>query len=542
MSTPEVSTQSIDHLGLVAGMIEQLDMKACIETELPTKSDQKILTHADAISAMILNGLGFANRRLYLAPQFFEKKAVNLLLGKNITADQINDDSLGRTLDAIYAYGASELYEKIALKAMQQLEIVPQAYHLDSTSFHVDGQYNSEEDKKEGVVHLVQGYSRDHHPELNQVVLNLIVEHQSGIPMLMQAADGNQSDKTAFGTIIDEHIGSLKAVADNPLFIADAALYTKENLASILKQEIDFISRVPLVIKEAKIFQSQGSVLEFTAIDDNYSCIQKVVEYADIKQQWVLYRSTHAAVRESKTVKRKIEKERIKEKKLYGKLSRQAFFCEEDALKAQKDFDKRLKWHQMHNTTIISKGVFATKGRPPQNAVPEAIHYFITADLILEKKKMDQAADNQSGYFILATNRLEMSPEVLLREYKSQQRVERGFRFLKSPEFLASAIFLKKPERIEALLMIMTLCLMVYAGLEYTIRKELKEQDKSFPNQLGKPVQNPTTRWVFECFMEIQMVMIAQLNQSIIANLKDRNTMLLDLLGEHYWQFYRNGN
>ena len=542
MSTSEVSTQSIDHLGLVAGMIEQLDMKACIETELPTKSDQKILTHADAISAMILNGLGFANRRLYLAPQFFEKKAVNLLLGKDITSEQINDDTLGRTLDAIYAYGASELYEKIALRAMQQLNIVPQTYHLDSTSFHVDGQYNSEEEKKEGVVHIVQGYSRDHHPELNQVVLNLIVEHQSGIPMLMRSADGNQSDKTAFGDIIDKHIGSLKAVAENPLFIADAALYTKENLSIITKQEIDFISRVPLVIKEAKIFQSQGSALEFTAIDDNYSYAQQVVEYAGMKQQWVLYRSTHATAREIRTAERKIDKERTKEEKLYGKLSRQAFFCEEDALKASEDFQKSLKWHQMHDTTIVTKDKFGTKGRPPEGAVPEAIHYFITADLIPKKQKMDQAADDQSGYFILATNRLEMSPEMLLREYKSQQRVERGFRFLKSPEFLASAIFLKKPERIEALLMIMTLCLMVYAGLEYTIRKELKEQDKTFPNQLGKPVQNPTTRWIFECFMEIQIIMITQLNQNIIANLKDRNIMLLDLLGERYWQFYRNRN
>jgi transposase len=135
-----------------------------------------------------------------------------------------------------------------------------------------------------------------------------------------------------------------------------------------------------------------------------------------------------------------------------------------------------------------------------------------------------------------------MSPEVLLREYKSQQRVERGFRFLKSPEFLASAIFLKKPERIEALLMIMTLCLMVYASLEYIIRKELKEQEQTFPNQLGKLVQNPTARWIFECFMEIQMVIITQLDQTIIANIKDRNIRLLNLLGERYWHFYRNGN
>lgn len=101
---------------------------------LPTKSKQKIVTHADGIFAMILNGLGFANRRLYLTPQFFEKKAVSLLLGKDI---------LGRTFDAIYDYGASEFYEKIAFRALDQLDIVPDTYHFDSTSFHVDGKYNS---------------------------------------------------------------------------------------------------------------------------------------------------------------------------------------------------------------------------------------------------------------------------------------------------------------------------------------------------------------------------------------------------------------
>jgi len=201
-----------------------------------------------------------------------------------------------------------------------------------------------------------------------------------------------------------------------------------------------------------------------------------------------------------------------------------------------------LKWHQMQDITIVTKGIFSKKGRPPAGAVPETIHYFITAELIVQEQKMVQAADDQSGYFILATNRLQMSPEVLLREYKSQQRVERGFRFLKSPEFLASAIFLKKPERIEALLMIMTLCLMVYASLEYIIRKELKEQEQMFPNQLGKLVQNPTARWIFECFMEIQIVIITQLDQNIIANIKDRNIRLLNLLGERYWHFYRNRN
>lgn len=92
-----------------------------------------------------------------------------------------------------------------------------------------------------------------------------------------------------------------------------------------------------------------------------------------------------------------------------------------------------------------------------------------------------KALSEHEGRFILATNDMSLSPQALLMHYKAQQRVERGFRFLKSPEFLSDALFLKKPERIEAMLMIMTLCLMVYAALEYKIRKELVIQNKTFP-------------------------------------------------------------
>ena len=144
--------------------------------------------------------------------------------------------------------------------------------------------------------------------------------------------------------------------------------------------------------------------------------------------------------------------------------------------------------------------------------------------------------------FILATNDMKLSNQELLDEYKSQQRVERGFRFLKSPQFLSDAMFLKNPKRIEAMLMIMTLSLLVYSALEYKIRQELKTQNKTFPNQLGKPIQNPTTRWIFENFHEIQIVIIKELKKQVIANLLERNVFILNLLGELYWRYYRIEN
>lgn len=71
--------------------------------------------------------------------------------------------------------------------------------HLDITSFHVDGEYA--QDENTNVIKLVRGYSRDHRPELNQVVLELICENQAGIPVYMQALSGNTNDAKAFAEV-----------------------------------------------------------------------------------------------------------------------------------------------------------------------------------------------------------------------------------------------------------------------------------------------------------------------------------------------------
>ena len=68
---------------------------------------------------------------------------------------------------------------------------------------------------------------------------------------------------------------------------------------------------------------------------------------------------------------------------------------------------------------------------------------------------------------------------------------------MKDPQFLASSLYLKKPERIMALLMLMTVCLLVYAALEYRIRTALKAHGATFPDQKGNPTQTPTARCVF---------------------------------------------
>jgi transposase len=142
---------------------------------------------------------------------------------------------------------------------------------------------------------------------------------------------------------------------------------------------------------------------------------------------------------------------------------------------------------------------------------------------------------------ILATNELDesqLSSQAVLDGYKGQAQAERGFRFLKDPHFLASSLYLKKPERIMALLMVMTVCLLVYAALEYHIRTALKDKGATFPDQKGRRIQNPTARWVFHYFVGIHVLRIPG-QPYIVLNLTEEHLHLLQLLGKRYTWFYR---
>jgi transposase len=78
--------------------------------------------------------------------------------------------------------------------------------------------------------------------------------------------------------------------------------------------------------------------------------------------------------------------------------------------------------------------------------------------------------------------------------------VERGFRFLKDKSFRVAEIFLKKNSRIQALAMIMVLCLFIYSMVEFRLRRELERFGQTVISQTDKPTQKPTLKWVFFLF------------------------------------------
>lgn len=535
--TANYKSKCLDHLGLVAGMYDELCIGELIDRLLLKDEEKRIVSTGQAIKAMVLNGLGFANRALYLTPQFFQDKPVERLIGKGIKAIHLNDDVLGRALDAIYAYGPDALYSQLSAFAVKKLGLVCKFAHIDTTSFHVDGRYDAtKEVLDEGLIQIVKGYSRDHRPDLNQVVLQLICERQAGIPILMKSLSGNSSDKDNFRDTINAHMNQMNRDLNVEYLIADSALY----VAKTLKDMNDFlwISRVPETLTLAcDIIHALAPDLMNNPEQTAFRSLGAV--YGDIRQRWVVVYSPEAYQRTLKTVNKNCFNQSDSEVKDFEKLCKQDFACEADARKALTAFEKKLNMTFIGDIQVTEQSRYKDKGRPAHGRAPDFYIYRVEGSMASMLQERIRRIERKSC-FILATNQLDcesLSNEELIDAYKDQQKVERGFRFLKDPMFMASTLFLKSPKRIMALMMVMTLCLLVYAALEHRIRKALTEDNKTFPNQKGILITNPTTRWVFQFFGGIHVLVIARM-QTLVLNLNEHHVALLKLLGEKYEILY----
>ncbi|ROT47743.1 DUF4277 domain-containing protein [Candidatus Cardinium hertigii] len=129
-----LGSKVLDHLGLVAATIDQLGIAHAIDKRLPLTKGSKT-THSQRVIAMILNGLGFIDHRLYLFPKFIENKPISKLFGNQVKADDFNDDALGRCLDAIHDYGETKFFSEIALTIALQLFICSYIYANTSIEY-----------------------------------------------------------------------------------------------------------------------------------------------------------------------------------------------------------------------------------------------------------------------------------------------------------------------------------------------------------------------------------------------------------------------
>jgi len=185
----------------------------------------------------------------------------------------------------------------------------------------------------------------------------------------------------------------------------------------------------------------------------------------------------------------------------------------------------------------IKKREAGKRGRPSKNE--ELKTYYRINGIIKVNDAFVLKEMEKMGLFILASNDISLSPE-MLKYYKGQDKVEKGFRFLKSDTFSVSKVYLNNKSRIEALTMIMVLCLMIYSIAEWKLRTKLEEENETVPDQKGKPTKRPTMRWIFFTFQGITELITQKKGKtkSEILNMEEIHWKILSLMGEKYENIY----
>jgi transposase len=547
----QYTNERLDHLGIVAGVCQEIGLAAWLDAQDPGSRQQ--VSIGTATVAMILNGLGFSNRQLYLVPQYFSNKPVEHLLGAGIRAEMLNDDCLGRTLDWLYAHDPTKLFAGIASRARQIFGIKVQQVHVDTTSFSVSGQYTiagrgpvaeAEVSSSEAaMIAITYGYSRDHREDLKQWMIALATTHDGDVPLFLQPLDGNSSDKVSLLAAITTIQAQLREANGEPgVYVADSGVYSESNMRQLNEAGIKWVSRVPETSQEAKAVLQEGSEQWQTAENGSMQWYSRVMSLAQGTERWLIVRTQASQQRAQVSLQRQVTTAQISWEQKCWHLSNRRFACEADARAAlERELKGKPTWLEVRSE-VVAHPRHAGKGRPRKEASPVTQQWQIVVTVIVNQSRLDEEV-LRKACFIVGTNELQseaLSDQELVTTYKEQGGVERGFRFLKDPLFLASSVFVKKPERIIALSLIMVFCLLVYRLAEFRLRARLAETEQTIPDQVHKPTARPTMRWVFQCFEGIELLHVRTSTTSltIVLRLEPVHHLILALLGPLYEKIY----
>ena len=533
-----VSVERLDHLGVVASVIKGLGLIEMIDARL-LLHDQEEITAGEAVAGMILNGLGFSNRPLSLTPQFFANKPLDLLFREGVRAEMFNRFKLGRTLDEVHAYGCDLLFSELALAVCAQEDIDERFSHLDTTSFSLTGDYVPDSD--EHAIAITHGYSKDHRPDLKQAVLELMVSQDGGVPLMSKSWDGNASDTQIFQERAQALMATFRESPHPRYLVADAKLYTADNAPHLAK--LGFITRIPGTLKLVTQVITQAlqcDTWQYLHARTRYQRIE-LCHYR-MAQRWLVVLSQAALERAEASVNNACQREAEAIKQHLFHLQAKRFETPTQAQEALSGLARKWRYHQVESSELLDHKRYGQKGRPTAATPIRALEWQMQAQVRRDAKRIEDAKQH-TACFVLGTNieTEQLCDAEVIAGYKAQSQAEGGFRFLKDPLFFVSSLFVKKPCRIQGLLMVMTLALLVYSVAQRRLRRELARQNETIPNQINQPTSRPTLRWVFQVLDGIERVRVTVDGQvrDLITGLNEVKIKILHLFGEQVCHVYQ---
>jgi transposase len=483
---PTIEAHQVQHLPLVKAYADKIGLVEAINQVVPT---EMAIDPGTIVLGMILDTLS-GRSPLYRLEEFFAHQDTALLLGKTVAPEVFDDDTVGRVLDRLYDTGTMKVFTACAVRADQVFGFDKRYVHFDTTSVSVYGDYQPPEDAEESAVpfRITYGYSKDKRPDLKQFVFSTLCVDRA-VPLWGKPEDGNASDKTVNNTLLSEIAAFLAKHGVAPgayIYVADAALVTEDNLAAL--GDTLFISRLPATYNEcgriiaeavaANTWEEVG-VLAHTQPTKH----RPVTSYKAYEGEVTLYGTPYRAVVMHSSAQDKRRQQRL-EREIQASSStvqtaarlaeQQEYFCRADAEAAAATLRAlHTTYHRVD--VVIAERLLYGRGRPSSHKPRpiKAIRYRLKTTVRIQSECIARR-EEEAGCFVLLTNvptvgDLAHSARDILTGYKEQHGTEQNYGFLKDP-VIVNSLFLKKPERIEALGLILLLALLLWRLMERAMR------------------------------------------------------------------------
>ncbi len=555
-------TYDVGALPIINRILERMRLSDILKQCLPTDDSRTQLPTQRGLLVLVRNIL-IAREPVYGVGQWASSYAPGLFDMWHHEVERLNDDRVGRCLDRLFDALDADLIMKVVRQVIDQFQINLDELHNDSTSVSFYGAYSEAEE--EGRVRgrrtlaITFGHSKDHRPDLKQLLYILTVSNDGGVPIYFTSANGNTTDDTTHRRTWDL-LHQLVGHADF-LYVADCKLATSENMNYIARQQGRFITLLPRTRKEDQQFRKRLlKKPDSIRWDELYTVTKEIITKGKVFRQTVdrlsvsgeemtssegyrlmWYHSSKKVDRDSQRRARQLQRATQELMELRDRLQGPKTRFRERS-KVDAAVQEILEKYDVESllpvdVLVQDKTTFrqASKGRPGKDTkyvkkVKKQFDISWSVDSIRVAE-----AESLDGIFPLISNAKQMTAEEVLRAYKRQPIIEKRFSQLKT-DFAVAPIYLKSVTRIQALLAVYFFVLIVQTLLERELRQAMEragiESLPLYPE--GRACRRPTTRKILDLFDGVQrheLTLPGHEPEVMVTELSPLQKQVLKLLG-----------
>jgi transposase len=515
--------KQLGSLPVIADFSRRLDIAGVVDRACPMR-DVGALSHGQVIEALIANRLTSPKAMVAVA-DWAHDWAVDEVYG--IDPDTLNDDRLGRALDAL-AGRVDHVVGSIGAKAIDVFGIDIARLHWDMTSISLYGAYRDTDDDLPAPAF---GHPKDRRTDLKQIQAGLAVAADGGIPVFHHAYDGNAAEVTQ----VTDTMRALQYLAAprSFLLVGDSKLISYTNVTAMNDGQVTFIaplaaSRVPDGL--------------FASLDPSKAEFVDYVAERDEDKRFV-DRGTYRVCEDTMDLAGPRKKDRVLTLRrilVYSSANATAQ-AKARALKlaqARTDLDTLTRTAGTRHHPSIEAVTAKAAAIARRRRVAAYLHTTITTDdagkptfaWSFDQAAMDAEAAADGWYALLTNLPADIDATEVFLRYKDQPIVERRYGEFKGPLAVAP-IFLRSNRRITALITVICLALLIFCLIEREVRRNLAPDTEMIGFYINdRRARKPTGRLILQALGDLRLIPTPQGQAAIIAKPGYLQTQLLELL------------